>query len=244
MNIQAPNNLKLYALHGFLGCKSDWNSFDPASFNVDQIIAVDPFQQRSVDSLKAWAASFTSKIDEPKTHQNILMGYSLGGRLALHALVQQPSLWKAAVIISAHPGLTDEEEKKHRLEQDKQWARRFLAEPWGPLLQTWNQQGTLLTSQPLQRKQADYDRITLAYALQCLSLGVQEDLRPAIAALPFPILWLTGEKDEKYTALAKDLVYSHPHSSFQVVPGSGHRVPWDQPHLFQTRVRDWLAKIG
>jgi 2-succinyl-6-hydroxy-2,4-cyclohexadiene-1-carboxylate synthase len=243
MNNQAPHHSRLYALHGFLGCKSDWNSFQPASFGVEQMIAMDLFQECSSDSLENWTLGFLSQWKTSVKEQNILMGYSLGGRLALHALTQKPSLWNAAIIISAHPGLIDELGKTQRLQQDKEWAEKFLTEPWGPLLQTWNQQRILMTSQPLQRKQTDHDRIKLAYVLQNLSLGLQQNLRPAIASLPFPILWITGEKDETYTALARSLSFSHPKSLLQIISGSGHRVPWDQPYLFSNQIRQWLSSI-
>lgn len=218
-------------MHGFLGSPSDWNFFQAGALHVDQIIGVDPSQSDFFSNLAL------------KKKQNILIGYSLGGRRALHELIEKPSLWKAAIIISAHPGLTDEKQKEKRLEQDKVWAKRFLSEPWEPLLQAWNEQKTLATSHPLPRKEKDYDRGQLAFMLEKFSLGLQRDLRPDIALLPLPIFWLVGEKDETYISLARSLTFAHPLSCIHVLPQSGHRAPWDQPRLFEKAVGRWLSEI-
>ncbi|MEL7506912.1 MAG: hypothetical protein AAFN42_06230, partial [Cyanobacteria bacterium J06554_1] len=62
------------------------------------------------------------------------MGYSLGGRLGLHGLIQQPDLWAGAIIVSADPGIADAKNKKLCLRRERIWANRFLTEPWDDLL--------------------------------------------------------------------------------------------------------------
>ncbi|MDP1607861.1 MAG: alpha/beta hydrolase [Chlamydiales bacterium] len=239
MNSQTCNYLPtLYALHGFLGSTSDWDFFKAEHFGVNTLIPVDLFTSCHGSSLTTWAMQFINHFDP-----SLLMGYSLGARAALHALLLQPTRWKAAILISCHPGLRSEQERLKRIEHDQVWAEKFLSKPWNDLLEEWNHQKVLVTSRPINRHEMAYDRNTLAYVLRAWSLGLGQDLREEIARLPFPILWIYGEKDEPYNSLAHSLSFAHPLSSLECIAQSGHRVPWDQPKLFQEKVHHWLKTV-
>src|SRR6476661_7376674 len=98
----------IHALHGFLGLPRDWDLFESAvqdhrgrpvrlvKHNLwEELAALDD------KSLRSWAREFNSNIEG----KNILVGYSMGGRLAMHALIDDHTKWSGAVFISAHPGL-------------------------------------------------------------------------------------------------------------------------------------------
>ena len=127
----------IYALHGFLGRPDDWTKLLPSGALFHSLNALDFFNDRSIHAFWRWAERFNHKaaIDNAP---RVLMGYSLGGRLAMHALILQPDLWDAAVIISAHGGLETAEERQQRCLADEQWAIRFENEPWQTLMQAWN----------------------------------------------------------------------------------------------------------
>jgi len=152
--------MKWHCLHGFLGRSQDWDLVLPRS--LDSICydlfsgQADPIPQ----SLLEWGrwvnlkASSVAQEGRPKDRikargsENILLGYSLGGRIGLHAILDEPDLWKVAVIVSAHPGLPElggpelaggpraaapgpaapgsrAEDRRVRLEADQKWAVRF-----------------------------------------------------------------------------------------------------------------------
>jgi len=231
-----PSSKTLYALTGFLGCSSDWDFFCAADFGVGHLIPVIP---KSTVSLESWGADFSLG----KQKKSILLGYSLGGRLALHAILSTPSFWEAAIIVSAHPGLLSESERKTRLLADETWANRFLSEDWDPLLNAWNQQSVLKTSVPLKRNEKDYDRKELAQMLRTWSLGKQRDLREEISRLSIPVLWITGERDLSYNALSLTVFLNHPLSRHETILHSGHRVPWDAPTAFKEKVTCWVKTV-
>lgn len=213
--------MKIYTLHGFLGRPSDWNLPD----------AVDLFQ-RPIVPFDEWAQQFNASA----LPGSVVIGYSLGGRLAMHALIQNPTHWKAAVIISAHPGLK-EEERAERIASDQRWAKRFLNDPWEKLMTDWNKQ-PVFAGQSLPRKESDFDRTVLCQVLEKWSLGRQAQLLPAINALPLPIFWITGELDPH---AARGLKLAHPQSKQWVAPGAGHRVPWESG--FQEQITQFLGEI-
>src|SRR5690242_6488130 len=112
----------LYCVHGFLGQASDWEDILPPylrKFAFD-LFSPGASSQPAFDfnALGGWINDTAVKSPGPR----VLVGYSLGGRIALHALTRKPEIWSAAVIISAHPGLSDPTERQKRIENDEKWA--------------------------------------------------------------------------------------------------------------------------
>jgi len=208
----------LIALHGFLGEASDWDFLEkalPYPLFDDPVL---PFWD--------WAQQFNQKmlkLAPPRT----LLGYSLGGRLALHALIDNPSQWDRAVIVSANPGIVHDQ-------KDENWPERFIREPWEQLMEAWNRQPLFLSGKTVKREEKHFSRKQLSRILSEWSMTKQENLLPQIAALPLPILWVSGENDQKYRRIANEVALSHPRSKKAVVPNAAHRVPWDNPLHFSS----------
>jgi 2-succinyl-6-hydroxy-2,4-cyclohexadiene-1-carboxylate synthase len=241
------SNVTLYALHGFLGTPHDWlalsNKFNALKAQKIKLEAIDLFLY-AFDSLECWAEQFNSHIRKSETKSRCLLGYSLGGRLALHALLNDPSLWDAAIIISAHYGLDSEEEKKERRFIDERWALNFQEREWTQLMQEWNNQELFKSNKTFfPRVEANYSRDTLSASLRQLSLGTQESLLASISSLQKPILWITGADDLKYTDLAKKMRLAHSLSEICTIPFTGHRVPWEQPERFLLKCEAFLNEF-
>jgi pimeloyl-ACP methyl ester carboxylesterase len=81
-------------------------------------------------NLNEWAKKFNRQQKNKHLERNILLGYSLGGRLGLHAAYDKPGLWDEVVLVSAHPGSQSSVEKESRRQSDKEWAEKFLNLPW------------------------------------------------------------------------------------------------------------------
>lgn len=232
----------IYAIHGFLGQPSDWNMLSIKSLSSEAFVPVD-LSKIKIDSTEfwEWSAEFNDLIKQDGFDRRILIGYSLGGRLAIHALIQCPSLWSSAVLISAHPGMKTQLEKHMRLEEDKQWAQRFKMEPWDRLMRAWNSREVFSGYDPIfERKEADYSRETLASMLNQFSLGKQEDLSSQISDLPFPILWASGAHDSRYAEISATISLKHELSKVWIVPNAGHRIPWEVPEAFQLQLIQWI----
>jgi 2-succinyl-6-hydroxy-2,4-cyclohexadiene-1-carboxylate synthase len=231
-------NSAILAIPGFLGLPSDWNFLQ-----WNHLIGVD-LHAFSWNSLSEWAGEFNQWAGNLKNKSSVLMGYSLGGRLALHALLDRPKQWQAAIIVSSHPGLSDLNERKMRQQRDRQWAERFEKEDWLSLMQAWNGQEVFgQDGFHFSRREQDYDRLQLAKCLSEGSLGHQEDLRQQIENLSLPLLWITGSKDLRYCQIAEALTFAHPLSRREKVEGAGHRIPWAQPEIFSQMTELFLREI-
>lgn len=231
-------NSTIWAIPGFLGLSSDWDFLD-----WKNLIGVNlhPF---AWDSLFEWGIQFNAWVEKQEKNPAILMGYSLGGRLALHALLDRPQQWQAAIIISAHIGIENVQEKEKRWQRDQKWTQRFEREDWVSLMQAWNAQEVFKQDDfHFNRQEKQYQRAQLMQCLMQGSLGQQANLREQIASLSVPLLWITGGQDHSYCQLAQTLSFAHPQSRWKKIEQAGHRVPWAQSKAFSQCVQAFLEEV-
>ncbi len=211
---------EILALHGNLGSPGDWEALGlPGMRTVDlwDFVGLDfhGFAQ-------ALAGPLSEGMERP-----ILAGYSLGGRLALHALALHPERWGGAVVVSAHPGLCCVEDRLARSTSDAVWAERARTWAWEAFLACWNGQALFdgVSEALLARQRAlEARREAVATAFERWSLGRQADLRPALRAFAGPVRWITGERDARFTRIGLEMAEVFSDFHLAVVPGCGHRV--------------------
>ncbi|WP_186645934.1 alpha/beta fold hydrolase [Fluviispira vulneris] len=243
--------ITLHFIHGFLGFPSDWEIFreNIKGYNYKFHAIADflpKYEKNENFSFRDWANCFNQEIFAKKNNseKNVLVGYSLGGRLALHALIENHD-WDAALIVSANPGLCSENEKYARILNDKKWAERFLNDDWDAVMQAWNGQGVFSgLNNNIVREESQYNKAELACALTHFSLGRQEDLRPNIEALQIPLLWLAGEKDTKFVSFAAEMSALNNKIESFVVKDAGHRIPWEKPVEFSEKLLEFVKRVG
>lgn len=235
----------LWCLHGAVGAAADWSPFRHAWETAGhELRAVDLW--RFLDCCPRSLADTATALNAEttgKTRKNLLVGYSMGGRIALHALLADNSPWDAAVIISAHPGLESEEEKIERRKKDADWSVKCLHGEWEAFLGEWQEQGILQGSAISDRTPLRLRRKEIARSFLDWSLGAQDNLWPLLPQIKIPVLWLTGENDEKFTALASRACPRLPQARHRIIAGCGHRLPWEQPQAFLQVMADWSKDL-
>ena len=211
-----------------------------------EVEAVDlwEFQVNGGVSFEEFASAFNARVRKVGgEHQ--LVGYSLGGRLALHAMLDDGELWQGAVLVGAHPGLSDEGARIARMGQDAEWAAMALTAPWEQFVAEWNTQGVLRPQEELtrwaDRSALEEKRQSVLLSFMHWSLGKQADLRPRLKDLKCPTLWVTGSEDEKFGPLAAEGAGLSPGGASCVVEGAGHRVPWEKAEEFGAKVVQFIG---
>ena len=234
----------IWALHGAVGMAADWRQFaDSLPPELGGVRRLDLWRfldccPMPLDKIGATLVGEIKRIDPEPT----LVAYSMGGRLALHALLAEPDLWKSAIIISAHPGLSDEDERAARRQKDAEWSALALKGEWVDFLEQWNTQGVLRGAGDMpDRTPLKTRRASIARSFIDWSLGAQADLFPNMAEISCPLLWLTGESDGKFTEVAKKAVMNIPQAEHQIIPDCGHRLPWENPSEFSRLVQEFLV---
>lgn len=161
----------------------------------------------------------------------LLLGYSMGGRLALRLLEERP--FAKAAIISAGLNAPDPD----RQSRDEAWARRFKSEGWDTLLRAWNAQ-EVFGGHVVERREADFDRTELARQLREYSPAVMPP--PRLESIATPLLWVAGERDTRYVEIGRRAVALLPNAELWICPDAGHRVPWEQPEALVERLRSFF----
>ena len=228
---------KLFCIHGNFQTPSAWKplaeNLKARNVNLD-VIPVN-LENYSLDGFERWVDDFCNSVEiQSCREKSFLLGYSLGGRLALHACLSQPDLWEGAIVVGADPGLESEEEKKLQLDRDRKWAERLKREPLEKLVDEWDAQSVFCgigNQAPRNLGEMDPDRLSQQFVV--FSKGLQQNLAPKLAELKRPpILFLSGDKDDKYQKVGEKLAKSSSVVNAQAVPDSGHRVPWENPESF------------
>lgn len=194
-------------------------------------------------SFQEWATLFCQRVETHTIQSRFLLGYSLGGRLAFHALLHQPDLWQGAIVISADPGLSSERDRKTCLTRDKAWSNRFLHNNWEDLLKEWNRLPVFCGRDPAYAVlEKEFSRPQIAEAFQKFSKGHQANLLPQLQKLNLPILYIAGEEDFKYCQIGQILADHCPTLTYQTIPDAGHRVPWENPAAVLLNICQFLEQ--
>ena len=244
--------LECWCLHGAAGLAADWRG-------LAKRLAVAGIGSRAVDLWRFLECcplglpEFAKALNADAGGQIFrgsgrgLLGYSMGGRMALHALLEKDHPWQVAVIVSAHPGLENEQDRTARRSADAEWASQALTGNWQEFLQAWNSQPLLGNTLPRDAHAASalmQRRREVARSFVDWSLGAQKPLWPRLGEISIPVLWVAGENDLKFRALAERASGLMPHSSLAIAPGAGHRVPWEADAWFAETVSGFLKRGG
>ena len=236
----------IWALHGNVGAPEDWDFLVgtcPEEIPLRNI-PLWPSLSGATPSLGQWGAQFAAEVRVSEDPRPILLGYSLGGRLALEALCADETLWAGAMFVSTHPGILSVEERRDRLASDRHWGEAARTLPWQDFLNRWNAQGVLAGSPPSpHQSRLEPWREQIATAFDIWSLGRQTPLEERILQRAVPIMWITGELDHRFSSRAADMVRCIPSASHAVFPKTGHRILQEQPALLSKAVHAFVQDL-
>ncbi len=241
-------------LHGFMGSRRDW---DPVFEEIDGVEchAVDlPGHGRSGElsddrpaNMEWMADRVLHHIDERFDEKIHLVGYSMGGRIALHLALHHPERFASVVLESASPGLGGEAARAARRKVDAERARQMVDGGLEVFLRRWYELAIFgeLSTHPdfeamLARRLAG-DVHNYARVIREMSPGAQPDLWPRLDKLQIPSLWVAGGEDEKYVAIVDRAVKRAPDAEGQIVDGVGHNVHFMAPRQFGELIKRWLT---
>lgn len=235
---------RLIFVHGFTQTGRSWLPvIDPLATEHELVIVDAPGHggsamaradlRRGADLLAATAGAGT------------YIGYSMGGRLCLHAALAYPHLVKRLVLVGASPGLTDDEERMTRRAVDDELAERLETDGVEPFLEHWLSQPMFSTLAPQARGLDERRRNTadgLAASLRNAGTGAQLELWSRLWAVRMPTLLAVGGLDTKFAAIASSMAAAiGPQAIVRYVHGAGHAAPWERPTAFVDLLRVWLA---
>jgi 2-succinyl-6-hydroxy-2,4-cyclohexadiene-1-carboxylate synthase len=162
-----------------------------------------------------------------------LCGYSLGGRVALHVALSAPTRVRRLVLVATSAGIEDRDERLGRGLADRRLADELESAPLERFIERWSVQQLFAADPPEVAQLAAEDQrrnrpAALAAALRGLGSGEMEPLWERLSELAMPTTVIAGERDQKYSALARRMVDLLPDAELVMIPG-GHRLALESP---------------
>ncbi|MEA3641629.1 MAG: alpha/beta fold hydrolase [Lamprobacter sp.] len=178
-----------------------------------------------------------------------VVGYSLGGRLALGLLRLAPQRFRTAIILSAHPGLADPQARTSRRAADQRWIERLEQQGIAAFVEAWEALPLLATQSLVpasrlarQREQRLSQSATgLAASLSVHGLAEMPNMRETIIQYPGELHWVAGAEDAKFSALACEVERWRPSLRLHLLPGVGHNPLLEAPEPLRTIMLPKLA---
>lgn len=235
-------------LHGFLGAPDDWTPLAHALGNGFGVRACalpghgSPAVNDFVDAVRGLQSILRSVPIPPH-----LVGYSMGGRIALAAALDPNIALASLTVISSSPGLHSGLERAERARADDRLAddleRRGLeafVRDWYalPLFASLARRPALLRE--LSSRRAKGPSVERANALRALTVGRQPSLWPDVPALKSRTLFIAGDQDEKYRALLTRAAGLCPRARLLTVPDAGHFPHLERPEFVHAALREFF----
>ena len=246
----------LVMLHGFTGSAAGWGrQLDILATYGLRVIALDLLghgQSDAPDDPRRYAIEHCQQdilaaLQElgVSKGQAILLGYSMGGRIALYTAFSR--FFRALILESSSPGLEDPAEREQRRISDEALAASIERDGVQAFIERWEKQplfasqGTLpLESREALRRQRLQNSATgLAQSLRGVGTGVQPSLYAKLSVLYIPVLLIAGELDTKFTAIARHTARALPQAQLRILSGAGHAVHLERPAEFASLVGDF-----
>ena len=246
----------LVLFHGFTGSTVNWSDHVVVFAQYFQVVTVDLPGHGLTDSpadpsryaMGQVASDLIVLLDEISDQPAHLLGYSMGGRLALYMAIQYPHRFQSLILESASPGLQTDSERSERRVRDEVLADRIERTGIESFVDYWESIPLFASQQrlPIERQQAlRHQRLRnrpqgLANSLRGMGTGVQPSLWQDLDALNLSVLLLAGELDTKFVGIARQMYDLLPDAQLLIVPDAGHTVHLEQPGAFQRGVMDFL----
>ena len=175
----------------------------------------------------------------------VLVGYSLGGRLALRAVLRDPGRYAGLVTVGATAGIDDPALRSSRAEADDRLAAWMEAAAIEDVVSIWERQPLFADqSEGLIEEQRpgrmSHDPGQLAMLLRTAGQGVLEPVWHGLLTLDLPVLAIAGARDEGYVAAAERIADVAPRGRAAIVEDAGHAAHLQRPQRVAELIEEFL----
>lgn len=249
----------LLLLHGFTGSMETWRPFLTSWSETFQVITVDIVGHGKTESpedvkhydIQTVASHMIALLEYLHIEKAHVLGYSMGGRLALTMACLYPNRIRSLVLENCTAGLQLEEERQERRKKDEQLAEKIEENGIQSFVDKWENIPLFASQKRLSKKRQEIIRAErlrnnkqgLANSLRGMGTGAQPSWWKELHKLTMPVLLVNGEWDEKFSRILKMMQNEIQHAKFVKIDGAGHAIHVEQPEKFDTIVKGFLQNI-
>jgi 2-succinyl-6-hydroxy-2,4-cyclohexadiene-1-carboxylate synthase len=256
--IGTQDKAAVVCLHGFLGEGRDWEFMrEPLGSGYFGVFPDLPGHGQNREGLPEKPISFSwlshglaATLDRLNVQTFHLLGYSLGGRLALHFTLKYPQRVRSLILENASPGLAGRAERRARRVEDERRAALLRAGGMGGFLEEWyraplfaslKNRPDILESQQARRAQNDPE--AMARVISELSPGRQPSLWGKLDEFQLPVLLLAGALDTKYSAAMRQMASALRIARLEIAAEAGHNVHLEMPEWYLRTVEEYISEF-
>jgi 2-succinyl-6-hydroxy-2,4-cyclohexadiene-1-carboxylate synthase len=246
-------------MHGYTGSLEDWRDIYP---NLDErfnYVGIDLIGHGKSDSPtnieKYKAGSLVNQIqdilDKLSIIKVIILGYSMGGRVALNFAVSHPQKIMGLILESTSAGIKNEKDRKERIDRDEELVSYIEENGTEKFAEHWMAQDIFNTQrrfsdeklQKIMRRIAQNSKRGLANTLRGFGTGTMPYFAENLNLIQSPILLISGELDTKYCELSSVLEDKFPNAKNAVIKNAGHNTHLEEPEQFIISVNKYLNQF-
>jgi 2-succinyl-6-hydroxy-2,4-cyclohexadiene-1-carboxylate synthase len=210
-----------------------------------QPLAAATAQRYRVSCLDFATWTFEERLEELPTG-GVAVGYSMGGRIALHAALREPDRFDALVLIGVSAGVDDRQKRRLEDEALATWMEEHTIEE---VVERWEREPVFATQSAELRAQQRPGRLShdprlLATLLRSAGQGAMQPVWSRLPELGCPALLVAGEHDPRYTSAALRMAERIPDARVTIVPDAGHAPHLERPELFAEILDEYLGDGG
>ncbi len=249
----------LVLLHGFTGSAAGWAEHAAVFAQGHASVAVDLLGHGSSDApddperygIGHATEDILSVLDALGIQRAGLLGYSMGGRVAIALAILAPERLSALILESVSPGIRDAGARRERAVADAALATAIEQDGIEPFVDRWERLPLFASQaalpepvrQDLRAQRLRNSPVGLANSLRGLGQGVQPPMHDYLQQIRVPTLLIVGGLDPAYCALGQEMRALIPQARMEVVPDAGHAVHLEQPEPFRAHVLEFLSQV-
>ena len=232
-------------LHGFTQTKESWLPVvESLTVEIEATLIDAPGHGESPVDGRNLSHSADDVADCMPT--GVLVGYSMGARIALHTALQHPEKVRGLVLVSGTPGLRSESERADRCRADEALALHIEEIGVSQFIPEWLSnpmfQGLSAQYADIPKRNTNTER-GLADSLRYAGTGTQEPLWDQLKNLQMPVLIITGEQDKKFTDIGREMAAKIPNCEHRVMSDVGHTCHLEDISQFVQIFEEWFLRL-
>lgn len=241
-------------LHGFTGSERSFERVIPYLSKDIRVIAPllpghgdtqYPLASFGMDDQIEWLQEGVRELG--LTHFT-LVGYSMGGRLALGYALTYPV--EKLLLCSSSPGIEEDHAREERARADMKLSQRIEDEGISSFVDYWEEIPLFASQKKLPpdiQKDVRHEREShhskwLAQSLREFSTGKMPNYWPYLERYPHSVKLVVGELDQKFVNIHLRMEQKFPNASLKIVEQVGHAIHVENPKMFATIIEDYILK--